>query len=178
MGTKQYEGVRSRSKSTIEVGFSYNGKWRWEAIKLDPTPANLKRTARFRARVVQSIEDGTFNYAISFPDSKRKGEIQVCAGGKTNLVLYMRRWLETIKNDIAASTHEFYEKVINQLEDYMPSMPLGGVQGKDMKEWLDSRTRGHKHKNNLLSCVRTALEDAVDAELIAVNPLAAYSGTT
>ena len=85
MGTKQYEGVRSRSKSTIEVGFLLQWQMAVEAIKLDPTPANLKRTARFRARVVQSIEDGTFNYAISFPDSKRKGEIQVCAGEKPTL---------------------------------------------------------------------------------------------
>ena len=69
-------GVRAVSNSTIEISFPYKGKRCRERVKLKPTPANLNRAKRHRAAILDAIDKGTFDYAVTFPDSP-KGE-RVC----------------------------------------------------------------------------------------------------
>ena len=42
-GTRQYPGIRTGSDSTIEIDFRFRGERCRERLKLEPTPANLKR---------------------------------------------------------------------------------------------------------------------------------------
>lgn len=67
-------GVRAVSKSSIEISFTFQGAFCRERIKMQPTPANLKRAMLHRAAILHAIDQGTFDYATTFPDSPRKRE--------------------------------------------------------------------------------------------------------
>ena len=69
-GTRQYPGIRTGSDSTIEIDFRFRGERCRERLKLEPTPANLKRAAQHRAAILHAIELGEFDYATTFPGSK------------------------------------------------------------------------------------------------------------
>ncbi|OBX35623.1 hypothetical protein A8U91_04697 [Halomonas elongata] len=72
MGNKRsnYEGVRIASASTVEIDFYYQGVRCRERLKLQPTPANLRKAARHRAAIIDAIDAGTFDYQVTFPRSK------------------------------------------------------------------------------------------------------------
>jgi integrase len=63
-------GVEPRDKS-IRVGFTFNGEFVRETLKLAPTPPNIKYATALVARVNKSIRDGSFVYVDYFPESKR-----------------------------------------------------------------------------------------------------------
>nr|WP_233583177.1 DUF3596 domain-containing protein [Candidimonas sp. SYP-B2681] len=64
------DGVRPASESSIEIEFLYQGTlWR-ERLRLKPSAANLKRASDLRAGILDAIEKGEFNYAVTFPKSK------------------------------------------------------------------------------------------------------------
>ncbi|WP_251862750.1 DUF3596 domain-containing protein [Achromobacter sp. Marseille-Q4962] len=62
-----FEGVRPASESSIEIGFTYQGRHCVERIRAKPTAANLKRAAERRAAILRAIERGEFDYAREFP---------------------------------------------------------------------------------------------------------------
>jgi integrase len=64
------KGVELREKS-IRIGFSVDGKWTRETLKLAPTPANEKYAANLLARIKKAQATGTFDYGEFFPNSKR-----------------------------------------------------------------------------------------------------------
>lgn len=66
-----FEGVRPASESSIEIGFSYQGRVCVERLRLKPTAANLRRAAEQRAEIVAAIERGDFDYAATFPKSRK-----------------------------------------------------------------------------------------------------------
>ena len=68
--TRQYPGIRAGSDSTIEIDFRYRGERCRERLKLEPTPANLKRASQHRAAILHAIELGEFDYGVTFPGSK------------------------------------------------------------------------------------------------------------
>lgn len=63
-------GVEIRDRS-IRVGFSHQGRWTRETLKLAPTPANVRYAEKLVARVNAEIAAGTFDYGATFPDSKK-----------------------------------------------------------------------------------------------------------
>ena len=76
MGDKRKRsGARAISKTSIQIDFIFRGRRCRERIKLQPSPANLKRAEIHRAAILDAIERGTFDYATTFPDSLRIGKI-------------------------------------------------------------------------------------------------------
>ena len=65
---KQYRGVRAASATTIEIDFYWQGARRKFRIKKEPTAPNLAAADNFRTRIIGSIEDGTFDPRVTFPD--------------------------------------------------------------------------------------------------------------
>ncbi|WP_223458252.1 MULTISPECIES: Arm DNA-binding domain-containing protein [unclassified Pseudomonas] len=66
-------GVRAASASSIEITFQYQGVRCRERVALKPTTANLKKAEQHKAAIEYSIANGTFDYAATFPKSKRAG---------------------------------------------------------------------------------------------------------
>ncbi|MET4696126.1 tyrosine-type recombinase/integrase [Endozoicomonas lisbonensis] len=169
-------GVRAVSQSTIEISFPYKGQRCRERVKLKPTPANLKRAERHRAAILDAIEKGTFDYAVTFPDSPRAKEFARIPGDVVTIKHYLSNWLVAKKNEISASTYNDYTKTINNI--LIPAFGhqvLTELRRKHIKAWARTLTCGNKRIANLLSPLRSALDDAVDDEIIDQNPLQGWS---
>lgn len=174
MGGKR-SGVRAASKSSIEISFMYQGQQcreRWPAI---PSPANLKRAEQHKAAIELAIYNGTFDYAVTFPHSKRAASIGYRTG-QIPLSNYLDAWLTKKEAHLKASTLDGYRKIINGvLKPKLGSTPLVLLTRKMCREAFASIEATNKRLANVQSCLRSALGDAVDDELIESNPLAGWT---
>lgn len=177
MGTERdYDGVRAASASSIEIDFYYAGARCRERIKLKPTPANLKRAAQHRAAILVAIEQGTFDYATTFPTSKRahgmgKDDVQHQHTGD-----FLTAWLDSKTPTIKTSTREGYRKIIfGHLLGLFGHIPLSGLGKTAIRQALAQTTCSNKTLANIQSVLRTALADAFEQEIIPTNPLAGWT---
>lgn len=174
MGGKR-SGVRAASKSSIEISFMLEGKQCRERIPLEPTPANLKRAEKHKAAIELAIYNGTFDYAATFPKSKRAAKLGYQTG-QIPLSDYLEKWLERKESHLKASTLDGYRKIVKGvLVPQLGTQPLITITRKMVRDALSTIDASNKRLANVQSCLRSALNDAVDDELIESNPLAGWT---
>ncbi|AQG98554.1 integrase [Burkholderia sp. KK1] len=175
-------GVKPASKSSIEITFVYQGKRCRERIPLPPTAANLKRAEQHRAAILYEISRGTFDYAQVFPNSSRAAAASFAGQTVETVAVYLERWLDVKKTQIAASTHRDYHGIIfGHVIPRFGKMRLPELRRANIKEWLatidDQQPEKITNKRlaNIQSCLRSALQDAVADEILETNPLAGFT---
>lgn len=174
MGRKR-SGVRAASKTSIEISFQYEGEQCRERIPLEPSPANLKRAEQHKAAIELAIYNGTFDYAATFPKSKRASKVGYQTG-QIPLASYLEKWLERKEKTLKASTIDGYRKIVNGvLIPKLGPTPLLSITRKSVRDALSDMEASNKRLANVQSCLRSALSDAVDDELIETNPLAGWT---
>lgn len=165
-------GVKAASGSSIQISFTYRGVECRERIRLKPTPANLKRAEQWRASVLLAIENGSFVYAQSFPNSKNAMRFAEFKGQVDTLGPYLDAWLERQRKHLKASTFDGYRKIVNyQLVPTFGTTRMADLKRPQFRDWLDTLDCGNKRLANIQSVMRKALDDAVSDELIPSNPL-------
>ncbi|QRY79678.1 site-specific integrase [Pseudomonas sp. PDNC002] len=168
-------GVRAVSDSSIEITFMYRGVRCRERIALKPTATNLKRAEQHKAAVEHAIAAGTFDYAVTFPSSPRAAKFAPEVSQET-LTGYLTRWLEAKRKHVSSSTFDGYRKIIeHRLIPGLGVLLVVDVKRKTVRDWLDGLEVGNKTLSNIQSCLRSALSDAVEEELIDSNPLAGWT---
>lgn len=169
-------GVRGVSDSSIEITFMFKGVRCRERIALKPTATNLKRAEQHKAAVEHAIANGTFDYAVTFPNSRRAAQFapEKC---QETLAGYLARWLAAKQKHVSSSTHEGYRKIVElRLIPALGPHMLTNLTRKLIRDWLDTLPVSNKTLSNIQSCLRSALNDAVDEEeLIDLNPLAGWT---
>jgi len=168
MGIKRI-GVRKASQTSIEISFTYQGQRCRERIRLEPTPPNLNRAKRHRAVILDSIDRGSFDYAATFPKSKKKDCFKQTAN--LTLMVYLKNWNRHHKKNLKASTAQTNQKIINQISGAIGKILISDLRWIDVKNWLMDQPITTKTMSNKLSVLRHALNEAVDDELIDFNPL-------
>jgi integrase len=176
-------GVKKATATSIEISFIYRGRRCRERIPLPPTAANLKKVENHRAAILYEIERGTFDYAQVFPNSPRVAWFSGAGAGTPTLAGYLEDWLEVKKTQIAASTARDYRGIIFNtiIPKFGLKLKLDQLRRADIKSWLatidDQQVEkiSNKRLSNIQSCLRSALQDAVDDEIIESNPLAGYT---
>ena len=106
---QQFTNVREVSKSTIEIVFRYptpQDRQR-EPIKLEPTPANLERAFVHLSQIKEAIKNGSFDYAATFPKSKRAALFV----NKRQVYTFLKHWLSS-HYSIGPGTYTFYKRII------------------------------------------------------------------
>lgn len=169
----QYEGVRPASESSIEIDFYYADHRCRERLKLKPTPANLKRAFLHRAAILDAIERGEFDYATTFPGSKNAAKFTSTASiaGTQNVGDYLEMWYQAKLPTLKASTADGYRKAVRgPLLRALGDIPLAELKRADLREMCKSIDSSNKRIANLMSILRTALDDAVADDLIDANP--------
>ena len=168
--TTKYKNVYIASKSSIEIRFSYPTKSdrRKERIQLQPTPSNLKKAFHFLVNVNDAIDKGTFDYSVSFPDSPRAQLF------KNNNILgnWLEGWRENLPH-LKASTRNDYRKIITGQINNEPfgQIAFSNLHWEEIKNWAMSKDVSIKTRNNYMSVLRTALDDAVEDGQIDFNPM-------
>lgn len=120
--------------------------------------------------IIDSINQGTFDYAVTFPSSKRaqlfgqENELTVQA--------YLETWIDGMQPFLKASTHKNYVKIVNnRLIPALGKYKLRLLTLKIVKEFALTIEGSPKTVGNIISPLRTALADAVDDELIEFSPI-------
>ncbi|MBJ7374211.1 MAG: site-specific integrase [Pseudomonas sp.] len=169
-------GVRAVSESSIEITFMYRGVRCRERISLKPTATNLKRAEQHKAAVEHAIANGTFDYAVTFPGSPRAAKFAPEASQET-VAGFLTKWLAGKKQHVSSSTFEGYRKLVElRLVPALGPTLLVDLKRKTVRDWLNTLEVSNKTLSNIQSCLRSALNDAVDnEELIDINPLAGWT---
>ena len=168
----EWNGVRSRSKTSIEIDFVYKGVRCRERFKLAPTPANIKRVYLHRAAILDAIARGTFDYSVTFPDSPIRFTFAKFKGAGYPLRDYLPTWVSDRERHLKASTWDDYRKIVeNTLVPALGHINLVDLKRSDVREWCKTQTTTNKRLANVQSVLRQALKDALDDELIESNPM-------
>ena len=170
MGKKR-TGVRAASNSSIRVSFTYQGQECREFIPGSPTPSNLDKTLNWRnEQLLPAIRNGTFDYATWFPKSERRHRFQ--ATPSIRFGAYLKEWFDDHKTKYKASTLRANQLIIdNQLIPAFGKYPIAELKYIDIKKWFKKQKITQKTLNNKIALLNQALDEAVDDELISVNPL-------
>lgn len=166
-------GVRKASENSIQIEFLYNGERCRERIKIKPSAANLRRAELHRQQILDAIETGTFDYATTFPNSKHARKFS--ENPDLTVGKWLDTWLDRKEKHIKASTYTGYAKAINKLKHLLGHIPLSELKKRDVREWCEQQTCTNKSIANMLSPLRSALQEALDDELINENPLYNFS---
>lgn len=165
-----YKNVRAASKNSIELRFAYPDPKteQRERVKMQPTPANLKRAFAHLVMINDAIADGSFDYAKTFPNSKR-------AALYTNtgqVYVYLKSWLSR-QAHIKSGTYNFYNHIIEgQVKDStIAEMRLVDLTWSHVRDWVSDMNVKPKTRSGRLTPLRSALDDAVDDGIIPSNPL-------
>ncbi|MBB6591221.1 site-specific integrase [Ralstonia solanacearum] len=175
-------GVTIVSDSSYEIAFTYKGKRCRERVKAKPCPANTRKLIQFRAAVLHAIEKGEFDYAKTFPDSRHTAALADRPGDAQTVEDYFDKWLKRKQVEIKASTYKGYLLIVNRwVIPKFGKLTLSDLKRALIRDWL-ATIDAHKEKkvsnkrlSNIQSCMRSALQDAADDELIDANPLAGYT---
>lgn len=169
-------GVKPATEGSIQISFQYQGVQCRERISLKPSPANLKRAEQHKAAIEYAISQGTFDYAATFPKSKRAADMKRTVPELMTINIWLTTWLARTKNQLKASTFDGYRKIVNgQLIPALGDKTVQELKRKDVLNWFSTLLVGNKRFTNILSCLRTALDAAVVDELIEDNPLIGFS---
>jgi integrase len=165
-------GVKAASKTSIEITFTYRGKRCRERINLAPTAPNLRRAAQHRAAILDAIQKGTFDYRVTFPDSRRAAQFATKQGEILSVEKYLDEWLERQRAHLKASTYDGYRKTVNNhLSPAFGTYRLADLKRTHIKDWCAGLKTSNKSIRNRLSVLRAALGEAVQDDLIDSNPL-------
>lgn len=172
-------GVKAGSETSIEISFMYRGVRCRERIQLKPTAANLKRAEQYRAAILHAIASGTFDYRVTFPESKIAARFEAAAATPGDLMLvgdFLDKWLDRQKLERKASSYDTYRKIVTgKLDPWFGKMKMAELKRKHIRDKLAAYPAGNKTLGNIQSVLRSALDAAVEDELIEVNPLAGYT---
>ena len=140
-----------------------------------------RRDGRFEGRYIKTRTDGKARYGYIYGRSynevktkldKAKAMPFAVSLSKTTTAQYLPVWLEKIRADIKESTYTLYLRNVNK--HLIPA--LGKIKLQALTtEHIDVMIRG-KHRlapntiHNIFIVLKSALADAVEQKLIAVNP--------
>ena len=153
----------------------YRGVRCRERITLKPSPTNLKKAEQHKAAIEHAISIGAFDYAVTFPSSPRAAKFAPEASHET-VTGFLTRWLASKKKHLSSSTFDGYRKLVeHRLVPVLGTHMVVDLKRKMIKDWLDSLEVSNKTLSNIQSCLRSALTEAVDEELIESNPMAGWT---
>lgn len=179
-GSKLPRGITTRETSEgtrLQIAFTYMGD---ECRELLPpakiTKAYIEYAVGLRAEIKRKIADGTFNYRAYFPDSPRAARYEAPTPVLT-LGPLLRRQLATYEKQaengtISPSTLLGYSKIIKgRLLPQWEHTTLSDLTPSVLRPWIAGMGVTGKTLRNILTPLRSVLDDAVNDELIEVNPL-------
>ncbi|WP_234790175.1 Arm DNA-binding domain-containing protein [Pseudomonas amygdali] len=168
-------GVRAVSDTSIEITFMYRGVRCRERITLKPSPTNLKKAEQHKAAIEHAISIGAFDYSVTFPGSPRAAKFAPEAN-QEKVAGFLTRWLDGKKRHVSSSTFAGYRKLVElRLVPALGERMVVDLKRKDVRDWLSTLEVSNKTLSNIQSCLRSALNDAAEEELVEVNPLAGWT---
>jgi len=177
-GKRPPRGVSIRehkSIKSIQIAFVFKGVRCRESLRLDPTAANIRYADGLRAEINRKIVSESFKYHDYFPDSPRAALFGHVVSKKTigDLLRAQMKGYEHAaeQGHMSPSTRDGYRKIIDgRLLPQFGDIEVRNLAPGPVREWVGELGVTAKTARNILSVLRSALDDAVNDELIEQNP--------
>lgn len=161
---------------SIQITFAFRGVSCRESLRLEPTAANIKYADGLRGEITRKISQGAFSYIDYFPDSPKAilfGHAVVKKAVGELLRDHLTGYEKAVVNgQMSPSTLDGYRKVINgHLIPKFDKTLLKELTPGVLREWIASLGVTAKTARNIISPLRSVLDDALNDELIPHNPL-------
>jgi integrase len=167
-GIELAEGLR---KQSIRIKFMYRGMECRESLSLAHTKANTNYAIRLRGEILNAIEKGTFKYADYFPDSNNAGKFGARPVRKTVGEL-LREQLDIADRTLSPKTARAYRDACEtHLFKQWDKTPVLDLTPPALRAWMSTFTFKAKTMRNVLQPLSNALVQAVNDDVIEVNPL-------
>lgn len=172
-------GVRIRTHMNVEslqIDFTFRGVRCRESLRLEPTTANIRYADGLRREIIRKIEQDSFRYNEYFPESPRArlfGHVVTRATVGERATAYLTGCDQAAKNGkLSPSTVNGYRKIVNgQILPRFSNVPLRELGPAMLREWVAGLGTTAKTARNVVSVLRSILDDAKNDELIESNPL-------
>lgn len=167
--------MRARTKSSIEIRFPYRGERCEEVLQLEPTAKNMAYAKRFRGEIMNAIERGTFDYARTFPNSRKAGRFAFIAGDTETVCEALTGFLTGAQKRVERSTYLDWRNSVNHvLIPVFGHMRLSELRQSHVQAWIDSHDLTQKRISNILTPLRHVMREARTSEKIDRNPLSDF----
>jgi len=150
----------------------YRGAECRETLRLPHTKQNIKYAERLRGEILNAIEIGTFDYIKYFPDSPQLTKLGLKKVTSVSTVgELVRQYLEQAKPVLAPSTHLRYTATYKTHISRFDDLLLTELTPPVLRAWIASINRKARTIQAILIPLRSALDYAVNDDLIEGNPL-------
>ena len=124
---------------------------------------------------MHAITTSSFDYTTTFPQSSNAAKFADQVGNVQTIEAFLDKWLDRQKKHLKASTYNGYRKiVVGQLILWFGNIMRSALRKKYVWAKLEPMNATNKTMTNIQSVLRKALDDAIEDELIEVNPLARW----
>jgi len=150
----------------------YRGMECRETLKLSHTRANIKYAERLRGEILNAIELGTFDYAAYFPESGQLKKLKVAvSANRITVGELVREQLKVMERILAPSTFLKYTSSYNRHIKVFDDTLLSELAPADLRTWIGAVDMKARSIRQMLIPLRSALDQAVNDDLIEGNPL-------
>lgn len=163
--------LKSTARESIRISFTYKGVECRETLRIDPTPQNIKYAERLRSQVLLEIEKGTFDYAQTFPKSKRLHLFGKTVRKNLTVGKALSDYLELKARTDRASSVAGYVKAAAHFSK-LSVLPIQELTSKHIRDWVRGQTTAPKTIRNRLSVLRGAVNQAMADGLLTADPFA------
>ncbi|NUO87737.1 MAG: site-specific integrase [Cupriavidus sp.] len=178
-GKRPARGVTVREHANVkslQIFFVYKGVRCRESLRLEPTAQNIRFAENLRGEILRRIENGSFRYIDYFPESPRAKLFGFVVTKKTvgDLLRAQKQAHQAAvaNGQMSPATAEGYRKVIEgRLMPKFGETALSNLTPALLREWIAELGVTAKTARNIVSVLRSTLDDAVNDELLEQNPL-------
>lgn len=161
---------------SLQISFMYKGVQCRESLRMEPTTANIRYAEGLRAEIQRKITSESFRYIDYFPESPRAKLFGHSVTKKTVgdlLRNHLKGYEHAVANgQMSPSTLVGYRKIINgHLIPEFDSTQIRSLAPAVVREWVSGLGVTAKTARNILSVLRSTLDDAVNDALIDQNPM-------
>lgn len=151
----------------------YRGMECRETLKLQHTKANIRYAERLRGEILNAIELGTFAYVKYFPDSKQLKRLGVArTSDQVTVGELILEQLRDSKKALSPNTAIAYQSSYDaHLKKQWGATLLRDLTPAALREWIGTLKCKARTIRQILIPLRSALEQAVNDDLIESNPL-------
>jgi integrase len=167
-------GVTIRGDGIV-LSFTYEGRRCRETLRLNgramrATPGNLKYAHKLRADIDKQLERGSFDYASTFPDSRRQGAPAVASD---TFGAVAAAWLKSMGHR-AEATRDQYRNAIELWKELLgESTPIGDLSYEALASVVGSHPwASAKSANNYLIALRGVFAFEYAGPRAMLNPIA------
>lgn len=181
-------GVAVRSKTGVQIEFSFEGRRCTETLKGKPTVLAVRKAAEFRSSIIEMIDRGGFSYEKTFPNSRRARQEQADtqkakAHADTTVGELLDDFLERYRENNPGRDNT-YDTHVGVIRSHLRAA-FGHLKPADVsvdailkfREGLRAAGMSDSRLSNVLTPLRGVMSLAVERDLVAGNPFAKVSPT-